>query len=216
MLFFFFQAEDGIRDADVTGVQTCALPIYLRFYVLGFSPKYLKYDGRFHNLKVELAKPARVTLRARRGYFAPKIAPDAAAQAEEEIENAVFSQAQVSELPLELHTQFFRINDKDVKLSVLAHLDVRFLRFRKSEGRNLENLTVVTVLFDRDGKYLTANEKRLEFRLRDGSLERLFHSGLTMKTSFDVKPGTYQVRQAVRDAEGGHLSGLSRTVEIPF
>src|SRR3989442_5914251 len=26
-LCFFFQAEDGIRDADVTGVQTCALPI---------------------------------------------------------------------------------------------------------------------------------------------------------------------------------------------
>src|SRR5690554_5795784 len=25
--FFFFQAEDGIRDADVTGVQSCALPI---------------------------------------------------------------------------------------------------------------------------------------------------------------------------------------------
>src|SRR2546429_7831886 len=28
-LFFFFQAEDGIRDVAVTGVQTCALPIYL-------------------------------------------------------------------------------------------------------------------------------------------------------------------------------------------
>src|SRR5256885_7806140 len=27
MLFFFFQAEDGIRDYKVTGVQTCALPI---------------------------------------------------------------------------------------------------------------------------------------------------------------------------------------------
>src|SRR2546425_12582776 len=27
--FFFFQAEDGIRDKLVTGVQTCALPIYL-------------------------------------------------------------------------------------------------------------------------------------------------------------------------------------------
>src|SRR2546425_11521659 len=27
MLFFFFQAEDGIRDKLVTGVQTCALPI---------------------------------------------------------------------------------------------------------------------------------------------------------------------------------------------
>src|SRR5215813_6985121 len=28
IFFFFFQAEDGIRDADVTGVQTCALPIF--------------------------------------------------------------------------------------------------------------------------------------------------------------------------------------------
>src|SRR5690349_23687390 len=27
-MFFFFQAEDGIRDLYVTGVQTCALPIY--------------------------------------------------------------------------------------------------------------------------------------------------------------------------------------------
>src|SRR2546429_4116101 len=27
VLFFFFQAEDGIRDVAVTGVQTCALPI---------------------------------------------------------------------------------------------------------------------------------------------------------------------------------------------
>src|SRR6266478_8322321 len=29
--FFFFQAEDGIRDLTVTGVQTCALPISSRF-----------------------------------------------------------------------------------------------------------------------------------------------------------------------------------------
>src|SRR5439155_4094499 len=29
-IFFFFQAEDGIRDGHVTGVQTCALPIFTR------------------------------------------------------------------------------------------------------------------------------------------------------------------------------------------
>src|SRR5207245_8772922 len=32
-LSFFFQAEDGIRDATVTGVQTCALPISLRLLI---------------------------------------------------------------------------------------------------------------------------------------------------------------------------------------
>src|SRR5689334_23557075 len=30
LFFFFFQAEDGIRDGTVTGVQTCALPISMR------------------------------------------------------------------------------------------------------------------------------------------------------------------------------------------
>ena len=29
LFFFFFQAEDGIRDISVTGVQTCALPIFI-------------------------------------------------------------------------------------------------------------------------------------------------------------------------------------------
>src|SRR3712207_8757278 len=34
MLVFFFQAEDGIRDIGVTGVQTCALPIFLAVLAL--------------------------------------------------------------------------------------------------------------------------------------------------------------------------------------
>src|SRR3989449_6905478 len=34
LFFFFFQAEDGIRDVAVTGVQTCALPISLIFTVI--------------------------------------------------------------------------------------------------------------------------------------------------------------------------------------
>src|SRR5437016_8952339 len=35
--FFFFQAEDGIRDWSVTGVQTCALPILTHYK--GFDPE---------------------------------------------------------------------------------------------------------------------------------------------------------------------------------
>src|SRR5256885_7812151 len=36
--FFFFQAEDGIRDYKVTGVQTCALPIFARVHRGGRLP----------------------------------------------------------------------------------------------------------------------------------------------------------------------------------
>src|SRR2546427_6162320 len=37
MFFFFFQAEDGIRDLTVTGVQTCALPISARTNVMFYE-----------------------------------------------------------------------------------------------------------------------------------------------------------------------------------
>src|SRR5256884_6737130 len=40
-IFFFFQAEDGIRDVAVTGVQTCALPIYGDFHAIGSAHNLL-------------------------------------------------------------------------------------------------------------------------------------------------------------------------------
>src|SRR6266705_7045458 len=42
--FFFFQAEDGIRDRTVTGVQTCALPIFAAGLVVGnFFPGFARW-----------------------------------------------------------------------------------------------------------------------------------------------------------------------------
>src|SRR5260370_31953831 len=37
VVFFFFQAEDGIRDSSVTGVQTCALPISMPAATVAFT-----------------------------------------------------------------------------------------------------------------------------------------------------------------------------------
>src|SRR5699024_11453595 len=46
--FFFFQAEDGIRDRNVTGVQTCALPIFHGESLETFLQKYgTKWIGLF-------------------------------------------------------------------------------------------------------------------------------------------------------------------------
>ena len=39
VVVFFFQAEDGIRDTSVTGVQTCALPISIFTLPLGVNVK---------------------------------------------------------------------------------------------------------------------------------------------------------------------------------
>jgi len=52
-------------------------------------------------------------------------------------------------------------------------------------------------------------------KLLDLTYYRLSLSGLNLKTSFDVKPGTYLVRQVVRDSEGSQLAARNGAVVIP-
>src|SRR5205807_6450213 len=56
MLFFFFQAEDGIRDYKVTGLQTCALPIYNG--VLAFTEAGTKRRASLHLVEGKAALDA--------------------------------------------------------------------------------------------------------------------------------------------------------------
>src|SRR3712207_3817022 len=64
---FFFQAEDGIRDIGVTGVQTCALPIY----VLDKLPKSVQPAAK-QDLREIWQAPDRVTAEAAIATFAEK------------------------------------------------------------------------------------------------------------------------------------------------
>lgn len=202
------------NDFDQGFRKTGALPEIS--YVLAFSPQNMKFDGNFHKIKVTLSSKAKLTIQARRGYFAPEKPTDPSAQEKEEISQAIFSQAEVRELPVDMQTQFFKVSDTQAKLAILAHLNLGLLRFRKENGRNFNTLTLVTVLFDRNGKYLDGREKKVEFRLLDPTYEKLAEKGITSKTSFDVIPGSYVVRLVVRDSEGAQLSALNRRVEIPL
>jgi VWFA-related protein len=183
-------------------------------YVLAFTPQDLKLDGSFHSLKVKVNSPQKLTLQARRGYYAPKNFASPEEQVKQEIEDAMFSQEQLHNLPVDLHTQFFKASDQDAKLIVLAHVDVRHLRFRKADGRNDNTLTCVSAVFNRNGNFLQATQKTVTLHLKDDTLEHKLASGLTLKTSFDVKPGSYMVRLVVRDAEGQLMSAENGTIEI--
>lgn len=186
-------------------------------YLLAFTPHNFKYDGKFHSLKVKLATKQRVTIEARKGFFAPKHSVSVEEAAKQEIEEALFSQDVQQGPPIELHTQFYKVDAADAKLAVMTHVDLAHLRFQKTAaGRNDDQLTIVTALFDADGNVVSAIEKTVQMRLLDATLARLSRTGLTVKTSFDVKTGDYLVRLVVRDSNGDRLSTENGTVEIPY
>ena len=196
---------EGVRKA-------AAAPEYL--YILGFVPQDLKMDGSFHALKVTASSGEKLTLQARRGYWAPKHSEDEAAVSKQEIEDAVFSRDEMHSLPVDMHTQLSKSGEQS-KLTVLTSVDLKLIHLRKAEDRNRNDLTIVAALFDTNGNFVAGTQKLLELRLRDETVARLEQKPpIVINTDFDVKPGGYLVRLVVRDAEGQQITAENAAVQV--
>jgi VWFA-related protein len=207
---FYFRNNN---DLDAGLLQTAAEPA--TSYLLAFVPSGLKNDGKFHTINVKMLTKEKYTVQARRGFFAPKHGKTPEELAKQDIEDAVFSQEEQQGLPVQLNLQYFKVDAGNAKLSVLTHVDITQVGFDRANDRNSDDLTIVAALFDRNGNFISADQKTLEMRLKDSTLDKLHRSGLTVKTNFDVKPGGYMVRLVVRDSRASQMASRNGVVDIP-
>ena len=203
----------GTNNFDEGMARVAAAPQYI--YVLGFSPQDLKLDGKFHTLKVTLKNKKGYELQVRKGYFAASSATSPEAQAKQQLEDAFFSRDEIHNLPAVLQTQYFKGDNGDVTLSAVTKIDAKKLTFKKVNDRNTNDVTVVTGIFDSDGNYISGQQKILQMRFLDRTLQTRLNSGIAVEHTFAVHPGRYTVRMVIRDAEGQSISAQSSVVDIP-
>jgi hypothetical protein len=183
-------------------------------YVLGFEPKDLVADGKFHKLAVKAASKE-YTIQTRRGYYAPQRDEGLTEAAAKEIENAVFSRDNVNNLPVAMQTEVSPAEGMAAELVVTSNVDLQLLHYRKAGDRNCEDLTIVSTVFDSDGNFVAGRQQLLQLRLRDETLAKAEErKPETVKASFDLNPGTYAIRVVVRSAEQGTISATTAQVEI--
>jgi VWFA-related protein len=206
----FFHFDNGLKEGLD---QITKQPDFV--YVLGFSPGDMKYDGNMHSLKVTLQSPAGLTLQSRRAYYAPKRPKDPNEAAKEDIREAIFSRDEIQDIPVDLKLQFFKSTPANAQLAVISRIDVKNLRFQKNVDRSKNTLTLVASLFDHNGNFVTGIQRIVEMNLRAPTLATLDTSGLTLRTNFDVTPGSYTIRVVVRDAEGQQMAARNGAVLIP-
>jgi VWFA-related protein len=196
--------DDGLR-------QTAQAPEV--YYVLSFSPRDVKLDGRFHPLKVTLNTGDGWDVKARRGYYANTTLAEKNST-KTELESMVYSQDERHDLPATVAAQVEKPAGEASTVTVKIHVDIGAVEFRKEADRSVDTLTFDTAVFDRDGKYVAGKESSLDFRLTDAKLEDLAKSGINAQTSFRLAPGTYRIREVVRDTESKKTSALNCNVEV--
>ncbi len=191
-------------------------------YTLSFAPSGLKYDGKYHDLKVKLVpRPGldvnALEVSARAGYFAPTAANAKAQTSSERIREEVFAREEATDLPLDLKLEFSRAPlSVEARVNVDAKIGVEQIHFRKVRDRSVGVMTLVSAAFDRNGNYVKGIQKDITLKLTDDLRDKFFTEGVNINTELLLPPGGYLVRVVVRDSDGVAIGARNGSVEIPF
>jgi hypothetical protein len=197
---------------DLLGGLRLATPPEVR-YVLGFAPSDLKQDGRYHPLEVKLTGNQKYSIQARHGYYAPQKL-DPKEEEAREIADELHSRGEAGNLFLELQARSFAVGKGLGRVLVTSKVAVNSIRFTEAGGKHSNVLRMITAIFDENGSLVTAGEKDLTLGLDEAQYQRLMQAGLTVNSSFELKPGRYLVRQLIRDTANEETSARNQAIEI--
>ena len=225
----FFESQDSLNalavdtggrflrnNNDIKHLLNNLLEENSEYYMLGFQPDDDKWDGKFHKIKVTLRNRPDLTVITRKGYLArterrrvyadPKVA---------EMAEAISSPLVRRDIDLQL-TPFYRDNEKgEPALLSMVHLDTSRLNFKEVDGRFKTNLDLVGYVIGPTGASVDRFSNAVELNLKPETYKELLKRGLVSTRVSVLKPGIYQVRVFVREAESGLIGTANNYVEIP-
>lgn len=182
------------------------------YYLLGYSPEPEQTDGDFHAVRVRVKREG-VTVRARRGYYAPseeakppKPLPAPPEGVSPAARDALTLPIATRGLGVDVAATAFKGKEKETSVVITAHVRGQTLEF--DAGRQL---AVSYQVFDVEGNVATGSYRVFSFKLGDESKARAAGTGLQFVDRISLKPGRYELR-LVAEQPGGPLGSVVATI----
>jgi VWFA-related protein len=208
-----------VNTNDVAGAFERLVEENSSYYVLGYYPSNDRRDGRFRKIDVRVNKPG-LTVRARRGYVAPRGRAAAAKlagpnDASEELREAMSSPVPVAGLPLAATASVFKGPDGKGAVVISTTIGARDLSLVEKNGTFNNNLEFAWLAVDHRGKLFPGDRNTLDLNLRPETLKRLRAGGFRIISTLELPPGRYQLRLAAREANTRRSGSLNYDIEVP-
>lgn len=189
------------------------------YYVLGYYPANERRDGRFRKIEVRVKRPG-LTVRARRGYVAPRgraqetrlAGPN---DASNELREAMSSPVPVSGLPLASTASVFKGPDGKGAVVISTLIGGRDLSLVEKDGAFHNDLEVAWMAVDGKGKVFPGDRNTVNLTLKPETLSRVRAAGFRVISSLELPPGRYQLRIAVREGNTKRSGSILLDVEVP-
>jgi VWFA-related protein len=190
-----------------------------RYYLLGYVSTNARRDGDWRKIDVKVAR-ADVDVRARKGYYAPgggkKGGSAAAGSWRPGLQQALDSPFEFQAIPVRLTHHLFGEGEKGKARALLsADIDVRSLAFAEEGGRSVDTVEFLLVVTHRESGLFQRQDQKLELKLPPEVRLALGRSWLPVSREFELGPGAYQAKLAVRDTRGGTIGSVSHDFEVP-
>jgi VWFA-related protein len=194
------------------------------YYLIGYRPDesaFRQVGGRvrFNKFEVKLKRPG-LSVRTRSGFYG-FTEEDAARPVRrtrtDQLVGAITSPFASGDVPLRLTSVFSSEAEKANFVSSLMHIDVSNLKFADDgDGWRKAVLDVFALTFGENGNVVEQINRTENVRARGEGFEQLMRNGLVYMMKVPVKkPGAYQLRVAVRDAQTERIGAASQFVEVP-
>jgi VWFA-related protein len=183
------------------------------YYVLGYHPPEIKHDGKFHNISVRVKRPG-LEVRARRGYYALKEAPAAAAPVEPTVA-LLNSPMPVGGLGLRLTASAVRASPATARVFTTIEVDGRQVTIEGRGGGFATKVDLAYAALDMSGNVKASGRKSLDLVIRQETRQSVSEHGLRLVTEFELAPGRYQLRLAAHEPMSGQSGSVFWDLEIP-
>jgi VWFA-related protein len=184
------------------------------YYVLAYYPPSTRRDGRFHRIDVRATRPG-LSVRARRGYVAPKGNSGALRVADNDGASPEVLEALNSPLPsdgvgLRVFAAPFKGTAADASVVLGIELRGRDLKLTQNERLELSYAAV-----DASGRVRAGDTESLTLALAPDVRAQVERNGIRILNRLDLPAGRYQVRVAARHSASGAIGALHYDLEVP-
>ncbi len=191
------------------------------YYLIGYNPTNPLRDGRWRKIQVKVNRK-NVNVRARKGYYAPFDEDPSTITARkqddkihDEFRRALDSPRDAEGIPLRLTAYVMgeTILGKATTM-IVADVNVSAFRFEEQDGRFVDTAEVVLVANHREtGEYWDRSETvELGFASEPRQTGNLWY---TLTREFELPPGVYQAKLAVRHKKTGRLGSVTHEFDVP-
>ena len=174
-------------------------------YVIGFYPTHNTWDGKFHDLKVQVDRKG-TSVRHRLGYFALPDAPLTDKEKKAAFQEALWSPLDSAEVGLTLRVA--PNLPKPGKLRVVMLVDVKNIQLQQKDDRWTGKLEVLFVQQGAPDKQPTVVGDAMEVNLKRETYTAALQRGILLAKDLELADAGYQLKVAVRDANSGNIGSV--------